>query len=81
MSDDLTSSPVGGPYKNAEAVTPSDTATFVPSVLYVGTAGDLKVKTSGGDTVFYAAISGWVPVEVIAVFDTDTDADDIVRNY
>jgi len=43
-------------------------------VLYVGTAGDLKVITAGGDTVeFIGVLAGsFIPVQVTRVFKTGT---------
>ena len=51
-----------------------------PCVLYVGTAGDLRVMTAGGDDViFYNVTAGsFIPVQVTRVFDTDTAAGNIV---
>ncbi len=49
-------------------------------VLYVGVAGDVKVKMAGGnDVVFKGVTAGsFLPINVIQVFDTDTRATDIV---
>jgi hypothetical protein len=48
-------------------------------VLYVGVAGDLKVKTASGDVVtFIAAPAGYHPVQVVKVFATGTTATNIV---
>ena len=70
----------------AAAVTPSDTdnipslasATTVNNgcVLYVGGAGDLKVKTAGGDEVTFTGILAgtFLPVQVVRVFATGTTA-------
>jgi len=70
----------------AAAVTPSDTLN-IPSlasattinngcVLYVGGAGDLKVKTAGGDEVTFTGILAgtFLPVQVVRVFATGTTA-------
>jgi len=45
-------------------------------ILYVGTGGDLRVLTAGGDDVVFTAFpSGeFLPVQVIRVFDTNTTA-------
>jgi hypothetical protein len=75
----------------AAAVTPSDTAD-IPSVssqdgkgnngcvLYIGGDGDIKVTTAGGDTVIFAGLTAgsFVPVQVLRVWATDTNATDIV---
>ena len=71
----------------ASAVTPSDTVN-IPSVsnengrgnkgcvLYVGAGGDLKVLTAGGDEVTFVGFptGGFLPVQVVRVFATDTTA-------
>lgn len=74
----------------AQAVTPdndediyfvgSEAEKVVPCVLYVGTGGDLSVRTAGGDDViFYNVVSGtFLPVNVVRVFSTGTEADNIV---
>ncbi len=51
-----------------------------PCVLYVGGAGDLKVKTAGGDEVTLVGVTAgsFVPVQVIRVFSTGTTATNIV---
>jgi len=68
----------------AEAVTPSDSVNLTtPSVIYVGTTGNVKVTTAQGDaTTFVGVISGSViPVQVIRVWSTGTTATNIVRIY
>ena len=49
-------------------------------VLYVGVAGDVKVKMAGGnDVVFKGATAGsFLPINVLQVFATGTTATDIV---
>ena len=48
-------------------------------VLYVGVAGDLKVKTVGGDIVtIVAAPAGYHPLQVTQVFATGTAATNIL---
>jgi hypothetical protein len=44
--------------------------------LYVGGAGDLKVKTAGGDEVTFTGILAgtFLPVQVVRVFATGTTA-------
>lgn len=72
----------------AAAVTPSDTIN-IPSinggtnngcVLYVGTGGNLKVTTIGGDDVVFSNIQdgAFVPVQVLRVWSTGTTATNIV---
>ena len=50
------------------------------AVLYVGTGGDLKVLTAGGDEVTFVGVNGgtFIPVNCIQVFNTGTTAADIV---
>ena len=72
----------------AAAVTPSNTVN-VPSitggtnngcVLYVGSGGNLKVTTIGGDDVVFSNIQDgvFIPVQVLRVWATGTTASGIV---
>jgi hypothetical protein len=76
----------------AAAVTPSDTVD-IPSistdpgagknngcVLFVGGAGNIKVKTIGGDEVTFQGINtgAFIPVQVLRVFATGTTATNII---
>lgn len=68
--------------ERAAAVVPNDSTVFPASTLYVGTAGDLRVTTAGGDTVIFAALSaGFLPVKVVKVLATGTTAANIVRLF
>ena len=76
---------------NALAVVPSDTLD-IPSlstspeqrnngcVLYVGTAGDIRVLTAGGNDVKFATVPGgtFMPVQVLRVYNTGTTATEII---
>lgn len=72
----------------AVAVTPSNTANISDSteaaksgvVLYIGTGGNLKVLTAGGDEVTFTNIQdgSFLPVQVLRVFATGTTATNIV---
>ena len=76
---------------NAAVVVPSDTSD-IPSlstspeqrnngcVLYVGTTGDIRVLTAGGNDVKFAAIPGgtFMPVQVLRVYNTGTTATEII---
>ena len=76
---------------NATVVTKSDTID-IPSislspeqknygcVLYVGTAGDVRVLTAGGDDVIFTGVlaGSYMPVQVIRVFATSTTASNII---
>ena len=76
----------------AAAVTPSDTVD-IPSistdpgagknngcVLFVGGAGNIKVKTIGGAEVTFQGINtgAFIPVQVLRVFATGTTATNII---
>lgn len=75
----------------ASSVTPSDTVN-IPSlssesgtpnrgcVLYIGTGGDLKVLTIGGDEVTFTNFQdgSFLPVQVVRVFETGTTASNII---
>jgi hypothetical protein len=68
--------------ERAAAVTPSNSTTFAPSTLYVGTGGDLRVTTAGGDTVTFSSLAnGFFPVKVVSVFATGTTASNIIRLF
>ena len=71
----------------AEAVVPSDTADILhvetwdvePCVLYVGVAGDVKVKTAGNNEVTFKNVPVvFLPVQVKRVFATGTAASEII---
>jgi len=74
--------------RRALLVTPSDTdeipaitgGTNNGCVLYIGTPGNLRVKTIGGDDVTFSGVYAgqFFPVQVIQVFDTGTTAGEIV---
>lgn len=77
--------------QRASVVTPSDT-TNIPNiatqdgsgnrgcVIYIGGAGDLKVTTSGGDTVTLVGLLAgqFIPLSVIKVFSTGTTATNVI---
>lgn len=68
----------------ATTFTNSDTVNLPsPSVIYVGVTGDVKVTTAqGDDTVFVAVPAGQVlPVQVIRVWATGTNATSMLRIY
>jgi hypothetical protein len=75
--------------ERAAAVTPSNTANIPPitggdnnvgCVLYVGGDGDVRVTTYGGDVVTFAGLTAgtFVPVNVVKVWATGTNATDII---
>lgn len=74
----------------AALVNPSDTD-LIPNIsnpdginngcaLYIGTPGNVRVKTAGGDILTFVGVySGqFFPVNVIQVFDTGTTAGEII---
>ena len=72
----------------AELVVPSDTDQ-IPAVtggtnngcaLYIGTPGNIRVKTVGGDDVIFTGVYAgqFFPVNVLQVFSTGTTAGEIV---
>ena len=72
------------PASHAFAVTPSDAADLDnwALALYVGTAGDVRVDTWGGETVTFANVpAGVLPVRVKRVYATGTTAAGIVGLY
>ena len=68
---------------DAAAVTKSDVTVFdKPSVVFVGTAGTATVVTEAGSTVaFKVPAGGVIPVMVVQVKSTGTDAADMVRVF
>ena len=75
--------PITAPPAHAQPVTPSDGNDLpVPSrALHVGTAGDVRVLTLGGQDVTYRNLSGTKVLRVVRVFATGTTAGDIVAEW
>ena len=74
------------PASHAFAITAHDTndLSYTTRGLYVGVSGDVKVDTAGGESavVFTALAAGVLhPLRVTRVYDTDTDATNIVGVY
>ena len=74
------------PASSAFAITPHDTndLTYTTRGIYIGTSGDVKVDMADTGTAitFVGMAAGVVhPLRVTRVYDTDTDADDIVGLY
>ena len=67
-------------YQTAAAVTPSDTNPQQYRALYVGGAGNVAVKTLGGNSVTFQSVPAGavLPIEVIAVLAAGTTATNIV---
>jgi len=69
---------------DAAAVTPSDTVNFAePSVVFAGSGGIIRVLTAQGtDITFQSVQPGAVlPVQVIRVFSSTTNATNMVRVF
>lgn len=68
------------PYQKATVVVPSDATDVKVRGLYVGMGGDIKLTTKGGSTVTLIGVQGgtFVPVAVVKVFATDTNASNIM---
>jgi hypothetical protein len=73
------------PADNAAAVTPNDSVdlTNVARALYIGTGGDVKITTAGGDTVTLNDVQGGsiLPIRTKRVFSTGTTASNMVAIY
>lgn len=72
--------PCGG--TSAFVVTPSDTAAFPASVIYVGTTGNVAIKPAdGGAAVTFVGVpaGATLPALAMQVLSTGTTASNIVR--
>jgi hypothetical protein len=73
------------PADNAAAVTPNDGVdlTNIARALYIGTGGDVKITTAGGDTVTLNDVQGGsiLPIRTKRVFSTGTTASNMVAIY
>lgn len=80
--DDFTGAwTLNSPARHAAAVTPSDTVDLnTVSVLYIGTAGNVVVITTAGETVTFVGLAAGtiLPVWVKRVKATSTTATNIV---
>tara|TARA_R100000152_G_C6700123_1_gene129833 strand:- start:258 stop:569 length:312 start_codon:yes stop_codon:yes gene_type:complete len=67
-----------GGFKKSEAVTKSDSTVYTEAsnALYVGGAGNVKVRTSAGQAVTFTAVAAGttIPVSVDMVYSTGTTA-------
>lgn len=66
------------------AVTPSDTAVFPPSALYVGNGGNVAVRPAdGGAVITFVGIpnGSMVPIMVVGLMATNTTATSFVRVF
>lgn len=69
--------------RNAEAVTPSDSADLTNyGILYCTTGGDVKVDLGGSGTATYVVGDGeFLPIIVKRVYDTGTSATGITVHW
>jgi hypothetical protein len=67
-------------YRDAVAVTPSNTATLTASALYVGAAGNVAVDMlNGGTNVLFVAVPiGILPITVSRIYAAGTTATNIL---
>ena len=69
-------------FNDAFAVTPSDSTVFskMASALFVGTGGNVVVRTAAGNSVTFTGIpdGGWILVKCDMVKSTSTTASNIV---
>lgn len=74
MADPFASHSVdlASPGAYAAAVTPADSEITACRALWVGTAGDIKVTTVGGDVVTFIGFAGWLPLRVKQVWLSST---------
>lgn len=65
---------------DAEAITPSDTMTKRYAGIYVGTGGNVAVRTQGGTDVTFTSVGSGsiIPLGITRVYSTDTTASNIV---
>ena len=71
----IPSDTVNIPYIGGDGTTPS-----WPCVLYIGSGGNIRVLTAGGDDVTFNNVLGgtFLPIQVTRVFATNTTAFNIV---
>ena len=87
MADDFSTFATGldSPAVHGFAITASDTVDLgqITRAVYVGGAGDVKIKTLGGETVTFsgAPVGMLLPVRVARVFATGTTATLLVGLY
>jgi hypothetical protein len=74
---------ITSPPARAAQVTPDDTndLPFFSRAIYVGTAGDMHVRTLEGDDVTYKNLSGTKVLRVARIFATGTTASDIIAEW
>lgn len=65
-----------GVYRDAVAVSKSDSTTYTPPLdgFYVGGIGDVAVVTENGETVIVVDAVGFIPLRAYQILSTGTDA-------
>jgi len=76
---DATNSPVELQPTRAAAVTPNDSTVLVPGTLFIGSTGNIRVRTIGQDTITFTNVANSfiLPVKVDMVYSTGTTASNI----
>lgn len=73
------------PLENLASITKSDATVYSPPLraLYIGGAGNVKIKDATGNTVTLVNLAVGVvhPIRATMVYSTDTTATDIVGAY
>lgn len=80
---DVTKGPVVFQATDGADVTASDSTVLSPGVLFVGTGGNVVVRTKGGTDLTFnnVADASFLPVVVDMVYSTNTTASDIIILY
>ena len=78
--EDRHKTPVFFQAQDGESVTASDATVLTPGVLYIGTTGNVNVRTRlGTDLIFVGVPAGsFLPIVVDMVYATSTTASDIL---
>lgn len=74
---------ISAPPSNAQQVIPSDTGDlpFVTRAIYVGTAGDVRLRTHNGQDVIYKDLVGGKVIRATRIYSTGTTAGAIIAEW
>lgn len=77
---DATNNPVSFQPTRASSVTPSDSTVLAAGTLFIGSTGNIKVRTKGGDDITFTNVANSfiLPVLVDMVYSTGTTASNII---
>jgi hypothetical protein len=77
---DRYNTPVFFQAQDGAAITASDSTVLSPGVLYIGTTGDVNVRTKIGTDLVFSNVgdASFLPVLVDMVYSTNTTASDIL---